>query len=257
MTSSTEMREALASRWPDSEYLVIPEAPEDAARQGRKIDLLVISLWGSRGYEREAVEIKVSMSDWKRELDNPAKADWWFEHSHRFWLAVPAAMVDKVRHDLPSTWGLLSVADGAVRVVVKAPKNREPKALGWQSTVGLLRASVDVGPSALDRAERRGHQRGLEAGRAEVERTSADGRLRRRIDELEAMVAKFQEASGVDLSQPWMADRIGEAVALVLDTHLRPGQMVSILTRHAEAIRQTAANLDKVAAALVKGALDA
>lgn len=48
MTSSTEMREALASRWPDSEYLVIPEAPEDAARQGRKIDLLVISLWGSR-----------------------------------------------------------------------------------------------------------------------------------------------------------------------------------------------------------------
>jgi hypothetical protein len=76
------------------------------------------------------------------------------------------------------------------------------------------------------------------------------------VEELEAMVASFQKASGVDMSRPWMADRIGEAVALVLDTHLRPGQMVSLLTRHAAAIRQTASNLDDIVAALTKGLAD-
>lgn len=62
------IRDALTRRWPDSEYLHIYEAPLDAWRQGTKIDVLVVALWQSRGYELDAVEVKVSYSDWRNEV---------------------------------------------------------------------------------------------------------------------------------------------------------------------------------------------
>lgn len=52
--NAAEVRDALFSRWPATQYVVVEEAPEDPMRAGRKIDLLVISCWKSRGYEVEA-----------------------------------------------------------------------------------------------------------------------------------------------------------------------------------------------------------
>ena len=88
--TAADVRGVLARHWPAGTYLSIPEAPPNAMRQGRTLDLLVTSLWSSRGFEREGVEIKVSVSDWRRELADVAKAHWWWERVHRFWVAVPA-----------------------------------------------------------------------------------------------------------------------------------------------------------------------
>lgn len=70
MTSSitaADIRERLTGRWPDDQYLHVYEAPMNSMRQGTKIDVLVLSLWASKGYTLDAVEIKVSYSDWCKE----------------------------------------------------------------------------------------------------------------------------------------------------------------------------------------------
>ena len=162
--TATDVHACLDVRWPDDAHLKIREAPQGSSRDGRKIDLLVIHLWQSRGLAVEAVEVKVSVSDFKREIAEPAKTDFWWRHSERFWIAAPADVAKKIIEDMPPTWGLIACyPDGKTRVRVKATK-RDRQSFGWQTTVGMLRASADSGFNALQRAEQRGFERGKEQG---------------------------------------------------------------------------------------------
>lgn len=185
------VRDALRRRWPDSEYLSIEEAPQDPMRQGRKIDVLVVSLWKSRGHALDAVEIKVSMTDWKRELENAAKADWWWEHVHRFWIACPLELAPRIRDQLPETWGLLACTPDATKVVVQAPR-RDPAPLSWPQCIGLMRASANAGLGALQRAEQRGYDRGKQHVSGE--------RAAERLRELQEQVRAAEEAIGIPLA---------------------------------------------------------
>ena len=85
-----------------------------------------MGLWPSRGLHLHGFEIKVSRSDWLRELKSPAKADKMFRYFDRWWLAV--ADKDIVRNgELPETWGLL-VMDKIVKTAPEleaAPMTRE------------------------------------------------------------------------------------------------------------------------------------
>lgn len=167
---AAEVHDALHTRWPDSEYLTIPEAPDGPSRQGCKIDLLVVSLWASRHFELDAVEIKVSLHDWRRELANPNKSWFWRKHANRFWVAVPVALVSTVRQELPPGWGLLACASaGAQRTAtVVQPVTTPADPLTWPQTVGLLRATADCGFGALLRAEERGYRAGRKAAEDEA-----------------------------------------------------------------------------------------
>lgn len=65
--NADEVKARLVGRWPDDQFLHVYEAPVDASRQGAKIDVLVFGLWRSKGWTVDAVEVKVSYSDWCRE----------------------------------------------------------------------------------------------------------------------------------------------------------------------------------------------
>ena len=244
--NSGDVKEALAKRWPDDQYIRIEEAPQDAARQGRKIDLLVVSLWQSRGYALDVVEIKVSMSDWKRELDNAAKADWWWRHVDRFWVAVPAGIADKVREDLPSTWGLLAcTADGA-HPVVKAPKHTA-EGLSWQTCIGLFRASANAGAAALDRAYQRGRDDGWKQGKKQAEFEGGIGQTGDRLVKLQQQVDEFKAASGVDLTTPWQWADAARLVKAIEDWSHFPDSAVRDLERAAKEYARQGKALGEVA----------
>lgn len=226
--NSTEVREALLGRWPASEYLTINEAPSSHDRGGSKLDVLVVSPWLSRGLSLDGVEIKVSMSDWRRELNNPAKADWWHARVHRFWIAAPADIATKIKPELPPGWGLLSVTDSSSRAAVQPEVNRSPIPLEWPEVVGLLRAAADCGPNALHREFTRGLAEGEALVRAEFERvgTSDPATVRKLRDaendlrNLAASVEAFEDASGLKLASGFggsthHAKRLGEVVAVV------------------------------------------
>lgn len=65
--TAADVKAALSMRWPDDRYLHVYEAPLDHGRQGCKIDVLVMGLWASKGHQLDAVEVKVSYSDWCKE----------------------------------------------------------------------------------------------------------------------------------------------------------------------------------------------
>ncbi|HYJ21079.1 MAG TPA: hypothetical protein VEW07_03530, partial [Solirubrobacterales bacterium] len=57
----------------------------------RTIDAVSLNLWPSRGMLLDGYEIKVSRSDWLRELKNPAKAEEFAGLVDRLWLVVSDA----------------------------------------------------------------------------------------------------------------------------------------------------------------------
>lgn len=242
--TSAQVQDALALRWPDSEYLSIAEAPEDSSRMGRKIDVLVVSLWASRGLELDAVEIKVSYSDWARERKQAEKADFWWRHTHRFWVAVPAALAAKVAAELPTGWGLLSCEIGAAPKVVAKPQRHDAEPLTWPTMVGVMRAAADCGLSALHRAEQRGRAQGFEEGKRNAERNTAEGVTAASLKELQWRVEAFEQASGLNIDHRYeRMDRLGELVAVVRREMEDPGWLVRLLGGTAEITVQQAERL--------------
>lgn len=158
--NANDVRDCLLTKWPANQYVMVSEAPDGPERMGRKIDALVVSCWKSRGYEIDAVEIKVSMTDWMREVNNPAKSEFWVRHSHRFWVAVPSSMSLKVKQTLPPGWGLIACNDGRTVEVVHAVTRFAPS-LPWPAIVGVLRSAQGCGLRALELAEQRGFDRGV------------------------------------------------------------------------------------------------
>ena len=238
---ATDVLDALTKRWPDSKYLNIDEAPQSCDRGGRKIDRLVVSLWRSRGLELDAVEVKVSYSDWRRELAEIEKADFWFVHTHRFWVAVPAELAPKVLPELPAPWGLLACTEAGTKVA-KKPERHDAEPMPWSTCVGVMRASADAGSNALNRAEHAGYRRGEEAGRKNAE----SGRSREwRLVELERLkksVADFEAASGVEIGT-YNGGQIGAVVAAVMAEVRDPGRTFRIVENNADFVIRQAESL--------------
>jgi hypothetical protein len=230
--TAADVLTCLRVRWPDAEYLTIEEAPEDSSRSGRKIDLLVVSLWKSRGLELDGVEVKVSLGDWRRELERASKADFWWRHTHRFWIAAPLELAAKVRDELPETWGLLGCATGKkTKVVAKAPK-RTAEPLSWSSCVGLMRAAAGAGINALHRARSAGYDQGVEVGEQRAARTSGVPHLR----ELRERVANFEARAGIKIDS-YDADGIADLVRMLERERLGPGWVMGSLGREARNLR--------------------
>ena len=80
-----------------------------------------MNCYNSRGLEINGVEVKVSRSDWQRELKNPKKTEegvW--RYCDRWWIAAPKGMVKP--DELPLGWGLLEYDKEKIKQVVKAEK---------------------------------------------------------------------------------------------------------------------------------------
>ena len=219
------------------QYLSIDEAPDQADRRGRTLDRLVCSLYESRGFELDGIEIKVSMSDWQRELANLDKADWWYRHVHRFWVAVPDEMTLKVRTEMPTGWGLITCNDAGCSVVIKATKH-DAVPLPWTSVLGLLRASGGCGANALMQKFYEGRRVGAEEEVKRLQRTNGDERLRDELAALKEKVALFEKSSGLSITNNWDIEDTGKAVALV--------NKVKVCGRQIEALKHSAERIGVV-----------
>ncbi|MDP9167460.1 MAG: hypothetical protein M3O32_15590 [Actinomycetota bacterium] len=82
-----------------------------ALEEVERIDLLAVGCWRSTGYRWHGYEVKVSRSDWRRELAKPGKAQ---AHLCHAWTVVTLPGVVK-DGELPAGWGL-SVLNGSGRI---------------------------------------------------------------------------------------------------------------------------------------------
>jgi len=87
----------------------------------RSADFISIDLWPSSGCAMHGHEVKVSRSDWLRELADPTKAEAFRPFMDYWWLVVSDPRI--VRDDLPAGWGLIVAnLDGTTRITRRAAK---------------------------------------------------------------------------------------------------------------------------------------
>lgn len=116
---------ALRERYCAPEYALFFEvANGTGANIRRYADAMAMSLFPSRGLTMHGFEVKVSRGDWKRELDNPHKAEEGnFRYCDHWWIVTPPGIVQA--GELPPTWGHLELQAGerpTLRQKVAAPK---------------------------------------------------------------------------------------------------------------------------------------
>ena len=115
--------EALRARYAAPAWALLPQvADRTGAYASRAADALAVGLWPSRGLDVIGFEIKVSRSDWLRELRQPAKAEPMVAICDTWWIAAGESGLVK-SEELPGGWGLLEVtATGKLRTVTVAAR---------------------------------------------------------------------------------------------------------------------------------------
>src|ERR1039457_1110041 len=74
----------------------------------RPADFLAMDLWPSRGLALHGHEIKVSRSDWLRELKEPEKAAEFIPYMNHWWLVASDPRIVR-EGELPEGWGLMEM----------------------------------------------------------------------------------------------------------------------------------------------------
>lgn len=121
----------------------------------RTFDAVAVNLWPSKHLAITIFEVKVSRSDWLRELKDPTKAGAALALADYFAVVAPAGIVK--RDELPTGWGLLEVsASGtSLRQAVKPnrltsiPYRRNHPAVPRAFVVGLLRSAPGCIPGGF------------------------------------------------------------------------------------------------------------
>lgn len=145
MTTEREMLDLLHQRYSINRgngpgYAVAEHVKSQAGHDApRCADFIAMGLWPSQGLHLHGHEVKVSRSDWLRELAEPGKATPFMRYCDRWWLVVPDRAI--VRDDLPAAWGLLVQRGNRLTMAVRAPV-LQPEPMPRHLLAPLLRATA-------------------------------------------------------------------------------------------------------------------
>lgn len=126
-------------------YICAEHVRAGAGFEQRTADFIAVDTWESsmrQGWLTvHGVEVKVSRSDWLRELKDPRKAAEGMRYASHRWLAVPDPAIVR-EGELPDGWGLLCYAQsrGLIAKVAAADYGGEP--LSPSAIAALLRAAT-------------------------------------------------------------------------------------------------------------------
>lgn len=121
------------------EWVFMEHVADQTGFATRRIDGLAVHLWRSRHHEVHAFEVKVSRSDFRRELADLSKSEVWTSWVEYFWIVAPHGVLTKT--DIPDQWGLLVTRGGGLAIAKRAPRLR-PKPDGYLPAPDLPRSVV-------------------------------------------------------------------------------------------------------------------
>lgn len=188
------MRKLLRSRFGDSRrYAIAEEVGNQTGYQRRRLDMVVVDVYQSNGYSLEGIEIKVSKSDLRRELQDSSKHNIFFDDLDYYSLAAPSDVIDK--DIIPKHWGIYAASfkDGEWRLrTARRPCSIHDKGrpdISRPFFACLARALACQSPTAkaLDAARMEGIEEGIEK-----ERRSSSYRVKR-ADEVLDDLKKYEE----------------------------------------------------------------
>lgn len=255
MTTARAIADALEDHFVDpkdpTSGVVLREV--QAPGSPRRIDVLAVSLWASRGYGVDAVEIKVDARDFQAEIATPAKADPWWRHSNRFWIAAPSTLIANP-NVLPPGWGLLVPGNGRrFKIVVKAADRPLDMSMSLFATV------VGRAVNAADQRMRNG------IAQAKEDHYRAQSQLEKKLrDELAAAVdpevrhklhfiRAVEAAAGLTVDRWGLGSKtcteaeLGAAVRLALDSLRGEHDLTGKIGRLVDEMRATAERIQREA----------
>ncbi|KVS52213.1 hypothetical protein WK39_26505 [Burkholderia cepacia] len=231
---TAEVKAALRARFCSPEWALFFEvADATGARHNRWADAVAMNLWPSRGLAIHGMEVKVSRSDWLRELKDPSKSAPVQRYCDYWWIVTPAGVLKD--GELPPTWGHYEVKPGGtLRELVAAPKlESEPVTRQFAAALmrrasaadeGIVRAAVDTEIARLRQNDEKHIQR-------EIEQRS------RELNELREQIATIERISGVQITRWGHNEEIGRAVKAVLACGaMRSFGGIAALRKNAESI---------------------
>lgn len=211
---TADIKAALRSRFIAPEWAIFFEVADGTgSNQRRWADAVAMNMWPSRGLEIHGFEIKVSRSDWLRELKDPAKSAKVQQYCDRWWIITPKGIIKP--GELPPTWGHYEVSEtGIIRQVVAAPQ-LEAVSVTRSFVAAMLRRAGGVDEEQVASMVRAA----VEKERAkDKERVDHEIEARSRHDaDLREKVKRFEEISGLSISKWGEAEETANAVRFVLE----------------------------------------
>lgn len=212
--TETSAVELLRKKFGQEGYTVLPQVGDKTGgARGRTIDALMIQTWPSKGLSLTGVEYKRSLSDWRRELAQPEKADAFIQMCNFWVILAPKGLIQTA--EIPEAWGHWEIgADGKLYRTRHPRKNGDaPETYGLSWWAAILRAVERYDPSAaaIARARQEGYDAGVKSGKEIM------NRRQREADDLVANVRKFEEASGLRIARGWQNERLGKRLAAYLE----------------------------------------
>jgi hypothetical protein len=196
------------------QWITLREARSGAGLQGnnRQCDFLAINTWHSKGLQVIGHEIKVSRADWRKELEQPEKAESFARYCRRWFVVAPYKLASQIQHEVPPAWGLLGVQPNRTVELIPAPA-RQPEQIPDSWWIGWM--------AQLDRKEKRDNQARVQrevsaaVDQARRQWEAREGRGQVRADEaavaLREKVTEFTSRTGIDINRAWAphADKMG------------------------------------------------
>lgn len=187
----------LERRYAPPEWALMREVAPRTGGGTRYADAVAVNLWSSRGHAVNGFEVKVSRSDWLRELKQPGKAEESvYSFCDHWWIVAPAGIVRE--GELPQTWGLLEVRGDRLMQTVNAPR-LEAKPVTRAFFASLMRRGYE----SIDSLARSKVQQQLETSQAEYEQRIESEVTRRTYDRenLKSVVEEFERETGLRLNR--------------------------------------------------------
>lgn len=207
---------ALRVLYPEREYALLPQVSNGTGAHSRRhADAIALSLWPSRGILLHGFEMKCDRRDWRRELENPEKAEEVARFCRFWWIVASGPKVAPVE-EVPENWGLLvwSQEKQKLERVKQAACRGDSVPPTWLFVAAILRqAQGIVSPEASLEAARK---EGIEKGREELKHTLSYEH--EQLRKLRDKVTEFESASGIKVTDSWRNGKdIGRLVGQLLD----------------------------------------
>lgn len=227
-----ELRQALLKRYSDNRrYAVAEEVGLTTGFSHRRIDMVVIDCYASNGFRIEGIEMKVSTSDLRRELQDPEKHTAFFELIDYFTLACPKGVIEPLMDVIPPKWGIIIVNEDGSTKYKRKPLGLEDKAdktVPRAFVASLTRSILKRQPAEIELQERydQGFKDGTEREKRrmdymadrvkrEAEKLNAYDELHRRLslwkfDNIDDALDKFEAFCQLDIE--WTLNTLKRSV---------------------------------------------
>ena len=126
------------------EWATFAELANATGGARRYIDFYAMNLWPSSKHKKIAYEIKVSRSDFMRELDRPAKRAFSEQVANECYFAMQVGII-KALDEIPEGWGLIEATKGGMRIKKRA-QYREIEPLSEGFLMAIARRTSDPKP---------------------------------------------------------------------------------------------------------------